>query len=115
MKKKAKVEFAFTDDGFAMGLAYILRVLDQTAGCDALHWWSGVRRKFISEREAVERQRGGSTAADAKLLQTLSLTLARLQQMQKEFELLYLNVNSARVFFKDVWQGDAQETESSIQ
>ena len=60
----------------------------------------------------MERQRGGSTASDAKLLQTLSLTLTRLQQMQKEFELLYLNVNSARVFFKDVWQGESAVAEA---
>lgn len=86
-----------------MGIAYLLKVLDQNSAFDSLHWWSGVRRKYISEREKVEQQRQSGSGGDDKLQQTLALTLSRLQQYQQEFELLYLSVSSARVFFRGDW------------
>ncbi|XP_068215030.1 WASH complex subunit 4 [Palaemon carinicauda] len=103
LNKKNKAGAAFTDDGFAMGIAYLLKVLDQNAAFDSLHWWSGVRRRFISEREKVENQKQSGVGVDDKLQQTLSLTLSRLQQYQQEFELLYLSISSACVFFRGDW------------
>ena len=35
------------------GIAYLLKVLGQNAAFDSLHWWSGVRRRYIKEREKV--------------------------------------------------------------
>lgn len=112
MNKKNKSGAAFTDDGFAMGLAYALKVLEQNSAFDSLHWWSGVRRKFIKEREKVEQQRQSGSGADDKLQQTLALTLSRLQQYQQEFELLYLSVSSARVFFRGDWASSTSITDS---
>lgn len=103
MSKKNRTGAAFTDDGFAMGLAYMLKVLNQNSSFDSLHWWSGVRRRFIKEREKVEQQRQSGSGVDDKLQQTLALTLSRLQHYQQEFELLYLSVSSARVFFRGDW------------
>ncbi|XP_045597195.1 WASH complex subunit 4 [Procambarus clarkii] len=118
MSKKNKTGAAFTDDGFAMGLAYMLKVLNQNSAFDSLHWWSGVRRQFIKEREKVEQQRQSGNGVDDKLQQTLALTLSRLQQYQQEFELLYLSVSSARVFFRGDWassttDSDTQSTNSA--
>ncbi|KAG7168658.1 WASH complex subunit 4-like [Homarus americanus] len=87
-------------------------VLDQNSAFDSLHWWSGVRRKYIKEREKVEQQRQGGGGADDKLQQTLALTLTRLLQYQQEFELLYLSVSSARVFFRGDWASSTSTTQS---
>ncbi|XP_042890150.1 WASH complex subunit 4-like [Penaeus japonicus] len=111
INKKNKSGAAFTDDGFAMGIAYLLKVLDQNSAFDSLHWWSGVRRKYISEREKVEQQRQSGSGGDDKLQQTLALTLSRLQQYQQEFELLYLSVSSARVFFRGDWASSMSVTD----
>ncbi|XP_076057621.1 strumpellin and WASH-interacting protein [Oratosquilla oratoria] len=109
MNKKNKLGAFFTDDGFAMGIAYLLKVLNQSSSFDHLHWWSGVRRRFIAEREKVEKQKQGSSALDDKLQQTLALSLSRLQQYQQEFELLYLSISSARIFFK----GDCRSNDTT--
>lgn len=119
MNKKNKSRAAFTDDGFAMGVAYMLKVLDQNTAFDSLQWWSGVRRRFIKEREKVEKQRQPGSGGDDKLQQTLALTMSRLQQYQQEFELLYLSLSSARVFFRGDWaaassssSGDSQKSDT---
>lgn len=65
----------------------------------------------------VEKQRQPGSGGDDKLQQTLALTMSRLQQYQQEFELLYLSLSSARVFFRGDWaasssSGDSQKSDT---
>ena len=50
MNKKNKQGAAFTDDGFAMGIAYILKLVDQYHAFDSLHWFESVRMKYEADR-----------------------------------------------------------------
>ncbi|XP_022098788.1 WASH complex subunit 4-like [Acanthaster planci] len=96
LSKKNKVGAAFTDDGFAMGVAYILKLLDQYNEFDSLHWFHSVSFKYKKEKEGVKKQQ----ANDEKLQQTVSLTIKRLDTYQREFDLLYYSLSSARIFFR---------------
>lgn len=89
---------AFTDDGLAMGIAYILRLLNQWNTFDSLHWFQSVEEMYDIEKNQVKKQRAEAT--DEKLQQTLALTLKRLDTYQKEFELLHFGLSSARIFFR---------------
>ncbi|XP_012874568.1 PREDICTED: WASH complex subunit 7 [Dipodomys ordii] len=101
LNKKNKIGAAFTDDGFAMGVAYILKLLDQYQEFDSLHWFQSVREKYIKEIRAVAKQQNvQSTSQDEKLLQTMNLTQKRLDVYLQEFELLYFSLSSARIFFR---------------
>ncbi|CAL1541419.1 unnamed protein product [Lymnaea stagnalis] len=98
MNRKNKVGAAFTDDGFAMGVAYILKLLDQYYEFDSLHWFQSVRDKFKKDKEQVLKQTGNRS--DEKLQQTTSLTVKRLEQYLQEYELLFYSLSSARIFFR---------------
>uniref|UniRef100_A0A8C1TFK4 WASH complex subunit 4 n=1 Tax=Cyprinus carpio TaxID=7962 RepID=A0A8C1TFK4_CYPCA len=101
LNKKNKIGAAFTDDGFAMGVAYILKLLDQYQEFDSLHWFQAVREKYMKEMNAVvKEQTVQSTSQDEKLMQTMNLTQKRLDVYLQEFELLYFSLSSARIFFR---------------
>ncbi|KAB1269627.1 WASH complex subunit 4 [Camelus dromedarius] len=101
LNKKNKIGAAFTDDGFAMGVAYILKLLDQYQEFDSLHWFQSVREKYLKEIRAVAKQQNVQSASqDEKLLQTMNLTQKRLDVYLQEFELLYFSLSSARIFFR---------------
>ncbi|RXG53130.1 WASH complex subunit 7 [Armadillidium vulgare] len=101
-------------DVITFRIAYILKVLNQIEVFESLHWWSGVRRKFIAEKEEAERECGKTKEGDSKLEQTLSLTLRRLEDEQKAFELLFLGVSSAQVFFKGTDEQENDDTDGLI-
>ncbi|XP_014598250.1 PREDICTED: WASH complex subunit 7 [Polistes canadensis] len=92
MFKRNQTGGAFTDDGFAMGVAYINALLDQSAELDALHWFETVENHINAENK--------DDRGDEKLQQTRALTMKRLGERSAEFQLLYYSLSGARVFFK---------------
>ncbi|XP_046740754.1 WASH complex subunit 4 [Diprion similis] len=97
MSKKNKTGAAFTDDGFAMGVAYINALLDQNTEIDGLQWFKTVEEQMTLERIAAQHK---DDCGDEKLQQTRALTLKRLVERNAEFQLLYYSLSGARVFFK---------------
>lgn len=97
LSKKNKNGAAFTDDGFAMGVAYILKLLDQYLELDSLHWFQSVKEKYRQELNAVNKDQN---LLDQKLLQTMNLTQKRLDLNLQEFQLLSFSLSSARIFFR---------------
>ncbi|KAH7984693.1 hypothetical protein HPB52_023522 [Rhipicephalus sanguineus] len=101
MSRKNKVGAAFTDDGFAMGVAYILKLLDQYQDFDSLHWFQSVSEKFQKDTAQVrEQKKEAAGKEDEKLQQAMSLTGKRLDTYRHEFDLLNYSLSSARIFFR---------------
>lgn len=104
LNKKNKEGALFTDDGFPMGLIYILKLLDQITDFNSLNWHTSIKMKTKTERAKIDEQRkkigSSSSSNDEKLLQTLLLSEKRLNAFQMEFELLFYNINSAKIFFQ---------------
>ncbi|XP_073949461.1 strumpellin and WASH-interacting protein isoform X2 [Choristoneura fumiferana] len=97
MSKRNKVGAAFTDDGFAMGIAYILKLLDQDSNFEALHWFDSVWKHIKEERKNLEEQKAKGSL---QLQQALALTEKKIKTLEEEFKLLYYSLTSARIFFR---------------
>jgi len=98
--------FVFCDDGFAIGIAYILKLLDQTQQFDALHWFDSVRTHYlesmrkIDEQAAEDRHKGrGSKKEKEEQAQTTVLNKRKLAMYLREFDLLKFSFAGAKIFF----------------
>ncbi|GAB6032534.1 hypothetical protein CHUAL_011427 [Chamberlinius hualienensis] len=105
LNRKNKEDAAFTDDGFAMGVAYILKLLDLDKEFDSLHWTQSVREKYRRDQDQLRKQQDSVNGKDdEKLQQTMTLTARRLETYKNEFELLLYSLSSARIFFRSSGQ-----------
>ncbi|PAA52998.1 hypothetical protein BOX15_Mlig016923g2, partial [Macrostomum lignano] len=105
LNKKNKTGAAFSDDGFAMGLAYVLKLLDQSREFDSLHWFRSVQRHYGTLKAQAKQQLDKAGRSDEKLQQTLTLTLSRHERYSREFALLDQGLTSARIFFRAEKEG----------
>ncbi len=100
LTKKGALDPAFSDDGFAIGLVYILKLLDQHDAFDSLHWWEAVEERHRDE-EAKLQALAKAKVKDKEEQQTLNLTLRKLISYRNELQLLRFSFDSSRIFFKD--------------
>lgn len=99
MSKRNSVTGLFTDDGFAMGIAYLLSVFNLNEEFDSLHWFKSVYEKYDSEINKLFEIREIPSKDDSTHDNTVQLSIKRLQMYKQEFELLQYNLSSAKVFF----------------
>ncbi|KAJ7526561.1 hypothetical protein O6H91_16G012300 [Diphasiastrum complanatum] len=100
----------FTDDGFVLGLAYLLKVLEQEKHFDSLHWFQTVRSHFTAEKSRLEQgvQIDSNGSSMNKLrsqklgqeeVRNMQLKIKRVTGLLTELELMDFTLNGARVFF----------------
>ncbi|XP_065576943.1 WASH complex subunit 4-like isoform X2 [Artemia franciscana] len=105
LQRKDKENAFFTDDGFVMGLAYILTLLGQGTDFDSLHWFETVSHRYtealvdVRHQQALSGRSGKKCTDGEKLRQTLSLTIRRLDSYRQEYQLLQYSLVSARALF----------------
>ncbi|EAL65754.1 hypothetical protein DDB_G0283355 [Dictyostelium discoideum AX4] len=87
----------FTDDGFAIGLAYILKLLDQNKDFDSLHWFDRIQLKCETDQK---RMLAEANAKGIKEDQN-HLAIKKIQNFQQEYELFKYSFSGSRIFFKD--------------
>lgn len=104
----------FTDDGFVLGAAYILKVLGQETEFDSLHWFSSATQYFKKKIFHLEgdteagQTRGGlsglnlwnqkATAISNEETQNLKMDVKQLQRYLVELELIQFGFVCARTF-----------------
>ncbi|KAG6552860.1 hypothetical protein Mapa_005515 [Marchantia paleacea] len=105
----------FTDDGFALGLAYVLKVLGQNKDFDSLHWFDSARHHYIAEKARIEdgldmdgigSGMNGLQIWSQKLASiseeeahNMQLVMKRISSHLMELELIFFTFSGARIFF----------------
>ncbi|KAK6103382.1 WASH complex subunit 7 family protein [Brugia pahangi] len=112
--RRAKQNNTFTDDGFILGVAFILVLLDQHTYFSSLNWFQSVACEC---EEQIANASFGSKSSSTKnaLDPSAAIRLAKLDQYQKEFQLLSYTFSSAKIFFnsnQDVAAQSLHTTES---
>ena len=118
MEKSVKgAEAFFTDDGFAVGCAYVLAILKQDRAFDSLHWWESAARFHRAELAACKAEAAtlGKTKTDADRAEELDFKMRRVVAIQAEFDALFWSFSCSRLFFKrDDMGGEEEEITVSI-
>jgi WASH complex subunit 7 len=88
----------FSDDGFILGVSYLLKIFKQENSLDSLHWFQSVIEKFENDSKQFSQHKVKKTQDD--LLQQ-NMSLRKINTYKNEFELLYFTYNTARIVFND--------------
>lgn len=91
----------YTDDGFTMGLVYLLTLLDQIDKFNSMHFFATVDQYYSEQIQKLKSPVPNDAGIDQeKVMQTRSLSQKRYRALQREFNLLYFNLSSSKIFFQ---------------
>lgn len=96
--KKHQVGTYISDDGFAVGLAYILRILHQNKRFDSLNWFESIEEYLRSEEDNVMKARQMVEEVDVER----EINLKKIRTSGEEYTLLYYSFSAAQIFFKEM-------------
>ena len=83
LQGKRQVSGVFTEDGFALGVAYILAVLRQEPRFKSLHWFDSVNEKLKADKESLDVQKAERKRNEDEL-QSLQASIAKLMTQKME-------------------------------
>ncbi|EDV95255.1 GH17673 [Drosophila grimshawi] len=111
MYKKDQPKCSLFEDGFAIGLIYILNMLNQLGDFHELGWSQTTAQQLAAERFKLNDMLSTSSKdqsnspqkphnIDEKLLQTVAITERHVNAFEHEYNLLYATLSSAEIFFQ---------------
>ncbi len=104
--KKNNKDAFISDDGFALGVAYLLKILDQIEAFNSLNWFQHMQAKYDKDTKTLSQriQRQGQTAvATSEIDQTEDqMSYNRINGLSKEFEMLNFCFNASQILFKEI-------------
>ncbi|KAG9509637.1 WASH complex subunit 4, partial [Fragariocoptes setiger] len=85
---------SISDDGFAMGVAFVLVIFNEWSRFNGLQWFEEVSHEIATDRMNVTDKANDNTR------QTCTMTIKRLDTLEREFSQLKYSLISAKVLFK---------------
>merc|ERR1712232_134972 len=106
-KSNKQDEAGFTDDGFALGCAFLLRVLGLYEDFDSLHWWETVEIWLQSKDKKLQQSKknmgkGGGNDGLEDEEEEWNISYKRNMALSKEWKLLFFGFQASRIFFRVV-------------
>ena len=113
-KRGVTEDATFSDDGFALGLAYLLRVLKQMKVFNEIHWFDAVRRHYKGEKDKLlaakpaKRRWSFFATTSTEEAHNTQLLLARHEGHLAEFNFLEWTLRAANTFFHNKEDGEKE-------
>lgn len=95
--KKRQIGTYFSDDGFGLGLAYILKVLNQKKRFKSLNWFESVNKKLLEDQQNIKDSREG----EKELEVDKEISLKNVKASSEEYNLLYYSFSASQIFFNE--------------
>ena len=108
--KKTNRNAYFTDDGFAIGLSYILAILEQNDDFDSLQWFRSTNTNFASIAKDVSRLKSLNEQTE-DTHQEIRFKTNRLADDRREIEMFYFSFSGSRIFFTEDDEEEEEEEE----
>tara|TARA_B110000208_G_scaffold86658_1_gene109718 strand:+ start:87 stop:401 length:315 start_codon:yes stop_codon:yes gene_type:complete len=90
----------FTDDGFAMGIAFILAILRQNDAFNSLHFFDSMRRRFKTEEASIKAMTASGSGAELEQRQQeIRFRQTRHKATVREVEMFFFAFDGAKIFF----------------
>lgn len=99
----------FTDDGFSLGIAYLLTLLNQTYFFDSLNWFPSVDSNLSASLHVALDEHQRTAGKDDSYAHTLKMRTKRLEEIRTEFKYLGQMLSSSLMLFKS--QAETREEE----
>jgi WASH complex subunit 7 len=107
--KMKNVDGFISDDGFPLGLAYMLKILGQTDKFASLNWFDSVLQKLEHDARGADLKQKSMTEEvssmnmvyeDQKL--DAEMSRRRIKKMQREYEMLNFCFSASSILFKEI-------------
>ena len=96
--KKRQIDTFIFDDGFAVGLAYLLKILGQDKRFGSLNWFESIEQNLRNEEDNILKTRHMVEEVDVER----EINLKKIRTSGEEYTLLYYSFNAAQIFFKEM-------------
>lgn len=87
-----------------MGIAYLLKILEQIETFNSLNWFQHMNEKFDRDTKTLNQriQRLGQAASNDADQTEDQMSFNRLSGLSKEFEMLNFCFNASQILFKEI-------------
>jgi WASH complex subunit 7 len=96
--KKAHLDAYFSDDGFVLGVAFILKILDQHEKFLSLNWFDAVDVKLMHDEEVIKKVKKGKQEENTEV----EMSARKVNSQKQEFNLLSWSFTSAEILIKEI-------------
>ena len=111
-----------SDDGFALGLAYLLKIMGQSDKFANLNWFQSMLNKLendynqadIREKKQTDDTYGNSYERDNMKLDA-EMSKRRTTRLTREYEMLNFCFSASSILFKEIWNSTDTKVKRYIQ
>ena len=109
LQKRNNTDAFISDDGFALGVVYLQRILGVQDEFNGLNWFDSVESKLQKDKKVSEKKMAKKNtdpkqknAYDEDENFAEELSIRRIDNLSAEYQLLNFGITSASILFKEI-------------